>query len=152
MLDKLCFASRKYFPMKVEPHSGKTELVTQWKISTLYTWGAHTLMLDKCLPTWFLFSPSTRIKPHSSHICIQPQLFVKGTAWKPIKNTLLLWVFCSSLLYNKLQTTVGEHSMGRTAVLFIDVMATQTNRKCIFYHTGEPNHIALNRMEYFPYI
>lgn len=146
-----CF-SESILPVKSESHSGKTELVTQWQISRLYAWEAHAFVLDKCLPTWFLFSPSTCIKPHSSHICIQPQLFVKGTAWEPIKNTLLLWVFCSSLLYNKLKTTVGEHSVGKTAVPFIDLIATDTNRKCVLYHTGELNHTEHNRIEYFPYI
>lgn len=53
------------------------------------------------------------------------------------------------LLYNKLKTTVREHSMGKTAVPFIDFIATQTNRKCNLYHTGELNHTGLNRMEYF---
>ena len=148
----MCCFPKSILPITFGPHSGKTELVTHWKISRLYAWRAHAFVLDKCPPPWFLFSPSTYIKLHSSHICIQPPLFVKGTAWEPIKNTLLLWVFCSSLLYNKLKTTVGEHSMGKTAVPFIDFMATQTNRKCILYHTGELNHAELNGMEYFPYI
>lgn len=56
------------------------------------------------------------------------------------------------LLYNKLKTTVREHSMGKTAVSFIDFIATQTNRKCNLYHAGELNHTGLNRMEYFPCI
>lgn len=42
--------------------------------------------------------------------------------------------------------------MGKTAVPFIDFIATQTNRKCILYHTAELSHAELNRMEYFPYI
>lgn len=76
---------------------------------------------------------------------------MKGTAREPIKNALLLGVFCSSLLCNKLKTTVGEHSVGKTAVPFIDFMATHTNRKCIVYHTGELDHAELNRMGYFLY-
>lgn len=42
--------------------------------------------------------------------------------------------------------------MGKTAVPFIDFIATHTNRKCILYHSGELNHAELNRTEYFPYI
>lgn len=42
--------------------------------------------------------------------------------------------------------------MGKTAVPFIDFIATQTNRKSILYHTGELSHAELNRMEYFPHI
>lgn len=144
--------SRKHYAQEIwVAFVGKQSQSPSGSTSGLYAWEAHAFVLDKRLPYLVFVQPAHLYKTaQQPHLYSATHSFVKGTAWEPIKNTLLLWVFCSSLVYNKLKTTVGEHSTGKTAVPFIDFIATHTNRKCILYQTGELGHTELNRMESFP--